>query len=248
MTRDTKIRRIGRKIPIKPGYIVALEFSAVGGVSYSRETVASEGNVAKTVVVREADNAELLKDSKAIIGGAYYVMDRTCVNTPLGYYADEAQLAEVRKDIVEYQRAAKSFNEMAAILNSDRRVTIDLFPLPLDNDNDLALWRLARVIADRLTDVRNALRSGDRKTYEAAADKARNLDRMATGANADAVRLALDVAKNRKGELLEHLRSGADAKTIGSRLDLTVLDAAIGMFTEPAPAAETHTGDGSAPE
>lgn len=247
MMRENKPRRYSRKIPIRPGYIVALEFSATGGVTYSRETVKSEGDTTEVKVVRQADNAELLKDSKAIIGGAYYVMDRTCVNTPLGYYADEQQLIEVRRDVVEYQKAAKSFNEMAAILNSDRRVTIDLFPLALDTTNEAVMWRLARVIADRLGDVRAALRDGDRKAYEAAADKARNLDRMATGANADAVRLALDVAKQRKGELLEQLRSGADPKTAGSRLDLTVLDAAIGMFTEPAAPTET-AGDETAPE
>ena len=233
-----RTRRGVRKHPIKPGYIVALEFSAIGGVKYERELVRASGNEAEVRVTRTADNADLLKDSKSIIGAAYYIMDRTCVNTPIGYYADEHQLEEARLGLVDAQRAAKTFNEIAEQLGSDRRVTIDLFPMMIEPDNDALLARLARLACERLQAVKDALRAGDRKEFEWAMDKARNVEHMATGVNADAVRLALHIAKQRKSELLEDLRRGSGPELAGARLDLKPLDAAMALFVDASSAAE----------
>lgn len=223
-------RRVRRNV-IKGGFLVQPEFSAVGGVAYERQPVRTDGAVQEARVVRKADNADVLKDSKAIIGAAYYTMERTCLNTPVGYFCDPQMLIEVRDALSDIQKAAGMFNEMSAMLGSDRRVTIDLYELPLPLENEHLIRRLLRLVVDRLSDVRTALRNGDRKEFEAVHDKARNLDKITTGVNSDAIRLALDLAKDRKRELLDQLRSGADPRVAGSRLDLSSLDAAINLFS-----------------
>ncbi len=86
-----------RKVSLRPGYIVNCEFSALGGVSYRREQLGEE-TLGERGLQREhntkvtIDNVELLKESKAIIGAAYYVMDRACVNTPVGRLPLAAQV------------------------------------------------------------------------------------------------------------------------------------------------------------
>lgn len=236
----------GRKANLRPGFIVNCEFSALGGVRYKRKQL-GEKQLGERGLQREhhteveIDNVELLKESKAIIGAAYYVMDRACVNTPVGYFADEGQLSAARKGLAEVQSAASMFNEMARLLGSERRVTIDVFPFEISPANEYTARRLHKVVRERLEALRDALHGGDRKLFEASLDKARNLEKLSTGIHADAIKLALEVAKERKSELLELLSAGNGNEIAGSKLDLEPLQAAINLFAD---ADEAHTADG----
>ncbi len=240
--RDPKrsaIRRLGRKIQIKEGWLVGIEFSAKGGVTYERENIREEaigdkGAETEIKTVKRVDNVDLHKESKAVIGAAYYVMDRYCVSTPLGYFADDEQLKAAEAQIADIRIAAGHVNDMARLLGSARRVTIETYPIELSVDNEKAARRLAKVVRERLTEIAETLRAGNRKTFDAAFEKARNLERLATGIQSDSVHLALAAAKELKREMLESLLNGDGPELAGAKLDLGPIHQAINLFMDPA--------------
>lgn len=234
-TTAAPLVREGR-LAFRPGYIVALEFSAVGGVKYQRtageERVEGERLEADFSTRKTVDNVHLVGLSRALVNRGYHVMDRFAVPTPIGYFADDDALAKIRAALEPLQHAAREFNDMAEAAGSERRVAIEIYPLALDVDNEAAARRIARAVRERLEDLRAALVTGDPGAYDKAREKARNLDRLATGIQADAVRLALDAASEAKKELTSALKREATPEAAGATLDLSALDAAIGLFQE----------------
>ncbi len=223
-----------REFQFKPGHIIAIEFSALGGVRYSRKNSQTihvgMGQVTEYDATKVVDNQDLHKESKAIVGAAYYTMDKHCVNTPLGYYADADQLLATRRALAPVQDAARMFNELAYRVGSARRVTIEVYPFELNLDNEQAAKRLCQVVRERLCALHEALSQGDRKAFETAIEPARNLHRLATGIQADSVKFALDAAKEAKTVMLEALRNNKDPR---HTMDLEPLEAAINLFTMP---------------
>lgn len=219
----------------RPGYILILEFSAKGGVSYRRETTNEEreGEAlhAELHTTKRVDHVGMAKKSRALINAAYHIVDRHASPTPLGYWASKETLeGEILPALQFVQESANQFNLEAFNVGSERRVAINLFPVALAEDNEHAARRVAQDIQDRVRDLRTALETGDRKGFEAAWDRAKNLDRMAVGIQADAIRTALDHAKETKSNLLEALREGHSIETLRTVLDLEPLDACIQLF------------------
>lgn len=224
-----------RPLSLRDGAFLIVEFSATGGVRYARtanrEEQVGEGLEAEFTTFKQVDNASLVKLSRSIINRAYHIMDRLAVSTPLGYFADRASERMLRDELGEVQEAARQFNDMAAAVRSARRVRIDVYALRVREDDEEAARRLAGAVRERLQDLRDTLAAGDREGFERAIDRARNLDRLATGIQADSIRLAMDAAKEQKAIMLERLRSGA-GELAGEGLDLSALDAAISLFQE----------------
>jgi hypothetical protein len=230
------VRSTRGRLEFKPGYILALEFSATGGVSYRREATNEErdgeGLRAELVTHKHVDHVQLNKDSRAIINQAYHIVDKHATPTPLGYWADDAALERITQELAGAQEAASVFNELARTLGSARRVEISIYPLALAENNEMAARRVARDVREKLQAIREALSMADRKAFELAWDKSKNLDRMATGIQADSIRMAMEHAKQTKAQLLEALRAGFAPEDIRAALDLEPLDAAIALFQE----------------
>lgn len=227
----------------RPGYILSLEFSAIGGVNYRRELVDEviEGQElrAEFRTQKHVDNVDMQKTSRAIINQAYHIVDKHATPTPIGYWVDAEALEKIMTELAGPQEAARMFNELAASLGSRRRVEIHVYPLRLpefQDDSFAAARRVARDVRERLQGMRDTLAVADRKGFELAYDKARNLDRMAVGVQADAIRMALDHARLTKTHMLEALRAGHDPEAVAKVLDLEPIDAAIQLFEEPADA------------
>jgi hypothetical protein len=224
-------------IAFKPGYIVNVEITAKGGTSYQRTDLREE-EIDKRLeaefnTVKRVDNVDIHKESQAITNAAYYALEKFCTQTPIGYFADDKQLSDLKDSMVEVRESAEIFNRLARQVGSARRVTVEIFPLKLLLDTEGAAIRLARSVRERLVEARTALYNGDRKGYEVMGNRLRNLDRLATGIQADAVRLALESLKEQKGELLKLLREGGDIAQSGAKLNLEAVDAAIALFTTP---------------
>ena len=222
---------------IRPGYLLVIEFSATGGTTYSRETTfeqaAGPGMVAEFSTTKKVDHVELARQSRALINKAYHVLDKHAINTPLGYWCTEASLSGIEEAIKPIQAEAALFNRNARSLGSKRAVEISLFPMMLREDNERAIKRISRDVRERLQEMRDSLHSGDRAAFERAWDGAKNLDLMATGIQADSLRMALDHAKGQKTQMLDALRHGFAQEAIAPLLDLEPIDAAISLFTEP---------------
>lgn len=230
------VRSTRGRLEFKPGYILALEFSATGGVSYRREATIEEqdgeGMRAELHTHKHVDHVELNKNSRAIVNQAYHIVDKYATPTPLGYWVDELALSKITTELAGAQEAAAVFNELAKTLGSARRIEISVYPLALAENNEMAARRVARDVRDRIQAIREALAAADRKGFDLAWDKAKNLDRMATGIQADSIRMALDHAKTVKTQLLEALRAGYAPVDIAAALDLEPLDAAISLFQD----------------
>ncbi len=209
----------------RPGYLIATEFSALGGVSYERER---DGDVYKEI--KRADNPELLKESKAILQTAYYMLDRACLHTPIGYYADDGMLVDAKEKMSEVKDAAKQFNELAQDLGSARRMLIEIFPLEVLPSNQSVVRRFSKLVGERLEVLRDTLTSGNKTKVERAFDRVVNLEKLATGDQENKIAHAVNVAKEERGRLFEMLRAGEDPKVAGRKLNLSEINSTIEVF------------------
>lgn len=234
-TLDTLLPSPG-KITFRPGYVLALEFSSTGGVSYRRQMEREELQDQRLEVdfftKKVVDHVELNKISKKIINQAYHVISKHAAHTPIGYWADFAAFAEIVEELRRVQTAAAQFNLAARALNSRQRVEVSVYPMELAEDNESAATRIAQDVRDRLVDIKAALAAGDRKGFEIVMGKCNNLDKLATGIQADAIRMALDHARALKTQLLEALRQNFSPEQCAPLLDLEPIDAAIALFTD----------------
>lgn len=218
-----------KKINFKPGFLIICEFSATGGVSYQREVVRQEENETEQKIVRTVDNLDIHKESKAIVGAAYYAIEKYCVNTPVGYLADQKAAKDVEEALGEVRECAKTLNEIAELLKSDRRVKVVTMPMKADFTPKMEA-RLTLFIRERMREIISALGSGDRHAYETAMERARNLDHLVEGAYSDSIRLFFLVSKDRRDEMTETLRSGDVLN-----LDLTALENIVKLFDTGEP-------------
>lgn len=237
----------GRAIDIVPGFIVICEFSALGGVSYERKDYQESREGVKLQAEfsteKRVDNVDLVALSRRIIARANYLMESNCAHTPIGWFATDEMWRKLNADMQEMREAADVFNQTAKMAGSRRRVVIEIYPIQLNPQGgtqaqesiELIARRLAKTIRDRLTDVRDALRAGDIKLFDAAMEKCANLDKLTTGVLRDSVSIAIDGAKVAKTALREALREnpGIASSVVGASLDVESIDAAIGMFTDP---------------
>jgi hypothetical protein len=243
-TKTTKAAdRLVKRAPYKlrPGFVICPEISATGGVSYkrleTREERDGERLDAEMLTHKRVDNVDLVRESKSIIARCYYLLEKHCSSTPLGYFADDEQLAGLEGEIDEMREAARLFNKLAKDLGSARRVHVDVFPLPLDLTSEKIVERIARSVRERLVELRETLQSGQRKAIEKALEDVGNLDKLATGIQADAIRFAVESAREEKSALLDRIRDAgcgpddiAKLAQLGALCNVDALDAAIVHF------------------
>lgn len=234
------------------GYLVQTEFEAAGGVSYEREYISEETEgrslKAEFVTRKKVDDVELVKDSRSIIWRAYYVMAKHAAKTPIGYFADAPMLEALEKEFAEVRELAREFNELAYSLRSDRRVKVEIYPLDVSVDNETVARRLAKLVRDRLVALRDTLREADLKEFKEAAERAKNLEKLATGIQRDSIRYAVEAARDGRKALAKRIKDEgaktakqqkecADALFVGKsggrpEVDIEAIDAAIDMFTQ----------------
>lgn len=241
------------KFDLRPGFLVVPEFSAKGGVSYQRQdlgaaAVGEKGEQAEFKTTRIIDDVELHKESKTIVAAAYYALDKFAASTPIGHWADQAMLDALRRELEPTQRAAEIFNELARSSGSAQRVTMQVFAIELRVDNREVAERIASSVGERLAELRGALAAGDAKLAEGALDRCKNVWQLATGIQADAARIAVAEARQRRRDLMKAIRAGGDPLAEGAKLDLGALDSAISLFAAPSPGDEDGGDEGEVEE
>jgi Ni,Fe-hydrogenase I large subunit len=223
------------EIRIRPGWMIIPEFTAAGGVSREildrDEEEVGPGLEIERKTRETVDNVELLRESRSIVNACYHILDKYASQTHAGYFADEHQLAQIEEALKEQREAARMFNDIAYRAGCARRVTVDIMPCKLDLDFPATVVRIARMVRERITALRDALKAGNRKAFESAIDRCHNLHHMAVGIQSESIKLALDHAKEQKSLLLEHMRDGDDPAMAAKKLDLEPLDACINLFS-----------------
>lgn len=218
------------------GCFLVPEFSATGGVSYRRtgRSEEREGDrlTADFATRKEVDHVDLVSQSRNLINRAYAVLEKHATPTPVGHFVDpEGELA-VREEISKLAAEAALFNQHAKAAGSERRCRVAVYAVALVIDDERAAHRLTETVRERLGEMREALVACDRKSFDAVWEKSGRLDRLATGIQADAIRMALDSAKTLRREIVELGRDGLVKHEISERLDLSMLDSAISLFSQ----------------
>jgi hypothetical protein len=202
------------------GFVIVPEFSLTGGVHTSstrkgrRKVNDGQGVEAKYDVTKRVEDVRRYKQGVALRTRAYYLTDRHCVNTPLGYWLPREKQTAYELDMAHLGHEVFAFNDEATRADSDIRMTCTWFKLELHTDLQAACERLARLVRERLQCLSAALVSGERKVFEAEWERCHNLEKLATGIQREAIEQALDTARHLKGVMLEALRTGGSLPTV----------------------------------
>lgn len=215
-------------LALTKGSFLIPEFSATGGVSYRRigdGPSVQEGDVLETdyTTHKRVDHVGLVALSKSIVNRAYGVLDRLACNTPIGYFAPAEVADQIAQGLAPIMVAAREFNEAAKAMGSERRCRVACYSVTVSEDDASAAQRLTCVVRERLQDLRDALDARNAKDYSTAWDRARNLAKLATGIQSDAIQLALDSCKVQRTDMLR------DQPT---PIDFSMLDSALSLFPE----------------
>ena len=224
-----------RKIELASGHFLVTEFSATGGVSYSKEDERTEtqgdAESATYQAHKRIDHVGVVQVSKKIIAAAYSAMERHAVRNPVGWWVSEAKLAALQAELAQCQQEAENLNRLARGAGSARRVSIDVLEIVLAGESGAKVaQRLAQTVRERLGEIRQALATGDLKLTTELLRKARTLRTLAVGMQAETIDMALDCAKTVKESLAEARK--ADPKALPTDDDLGPIDSAIVLFTD----------------
>jgi hypothetical protein len=211
-------------MPLRPGFLVVTEFSARGGVKFVSTGKRRATDGSSKTSTKFVDNPQLEKLTRAIMNGCYGHMQAHCAATPLGFITDADGLQAVTEALREPVVAAQQFNtHVAPKYDSDRRITVDFFPVPLNTKDERWALRLQRLIRERLVDLKVAMKTAHRDTVKMHFDRSRNIERITTGVHYDKVKAALDSMRDQR-----HLLSAAPPEKIDlAKFDFRKIDAAI---------------------
>ena len=224
------------RIEIKPGWIIRDCSSASGGVKYNREYT-GERQDGDTLIVnfktrKVVDHMSIVEDLDAVARKVEYVFRKTgCTRTTLGWFAADENLPKVRFEIERLVAEARALNETAARMGSLHRAYISVVPLKVDMSTPEAAREIARTIHDALVGVFETLKKGEiGQELAGKLLRARHIDQLATGFQAEALRAALETIVGAKQVIRERVKKGEVPAEIGPTLDLGIIESAIQLF------------------
>lgn len=230
---------IVKPLNLARGIFYVVEFSAKGGVVYrrlgeeSKEIHEDESMTAEYATRKEVDHVGLQTWSRKIVNAAYNVMERYCSQTPIGYWVSEERAPKMLEELAQVKMEAGKLNQVAKAYRSLRRVNIEVYAIQVGQESlETTAVRLAQTVRERLQSLREDLFNGDLNAYATSWKRAKNLPKLATGIQADAVVLALEAAREARSSLAEAIKNRTDAAKAGQALNLDAIDSAIILFTD----------------
>lgn len=233
------------RITVKPGWVIKDTSSASGGVHYARthlneETVANRLE-AEFRTRKSVDHVVIVHDLDAVVKRVDYALRKFCTKTVFGWYGNDAALAAVRSEVSQIQDAARVLNETAARLGSAHRAHIGIVPTYIDPTTPEAAEEIARTVRETLGGIQEALRAGEVGTLlQGRLLKAKNLEKLGTGFQGEAIRFALEAIGRARTEIREKLKEGEGTPLeLGAAVNLDAVETAIQLFS---PLPETFEG------
>lgn len=230
---------IVKPLNLAKGLFYIVEFSAKGGIAYRRigeetkEVRSDESMTAEYSTRKEVDHIGLQTWSRKVVNAAYNVMERYCSATPVGYWISEDKSYDMLQELGQVKLEARKLNEFARTVGSQRRAIIEVYAMQVGQEAlEATAIRLAETVRERLESLRLDLLNGDLNAYATSWKRAKNLPRLATGIQAEAIVLALEAAKTSRAELSERLRNKQTPEKAGSELNFDAIDSAIVLFTD----------------
>lgn len=253
----------------RPGWMMVDCSSASGGIRYDRELLKEKsinrgnGLQADHKTRKTVDNVEFCAAVDAVVKKVDYVLRKHCARTDMGWFADDTVIHKIKAEIAEIEREAHELNTVAAKkAKSARRAKIRVVPLKLDLNKPEAVQEIAATIRGVLTELRDALRAGDLPSLHKLRIRSKNLERLATGFQSDAIKFALERVPAAATEIREAVKNavraakndGEDkdkvtevgeqaAKRAGAKVDIESIEAAIAHFEESPLTPSTDVDD-----
>jgi len=228
------------RISVRPGYLIGLNVHVNGGVHYIHddEHVEQHGDGSETKTFRtrkETDHLEAVEVTGRVASRVQSSLRRLCVHTEFGWYCTDADFPAVQRKIAMLRTEAAQANLFAESVGSRRRVHVGIVPGRIDVTSAEAAREIASTVVNCLTDVRDVLRAGEMgPKLRNALNRARGLDKLATGFQANSILFAFENVSRAKIVLKAEKEKGADLATVGQALDLDALESAIALFTPAA--------------
>lgn len=258
--RKAKLR-FGNAIKLTPGYLVADDSYASGGVTYERVYSREQAKInrgrgieRKHRTITRIDHLEAVQTIDALKKQVDYALVKHCVSMPFGWFTNKAGLKKLRIEIEQLRKQANKLNTVAEKVDCARRIRVGIIPALLDVSTEESATAIARTIRETLTAVRDALRSGMVKRPKDGDDsirddlhapllRCRNLDRLAVGLAGEAVKNALERIPTAKKQILSALKEGASPAQAGEAADLGAIEVAITWFEEGGIADRARVAD-----
>lgn len=218
------------------GFFYVVEFSATGGVKYTRQAGFEETHgdelIGEFTTQKHVDHVGLLKLSRKAINAAYLVMERWASATPIGYFVSSENAPKLEAELAKVAEDARGLNAIAEQFGSKRRVRIGAYRVQVKEDDSAVAVRLAQTVRERLAELGENLRAGDLNAYATTWKRAKNLPRLATGIQAESIVFALEAAKEARAEVARLIREGTPIDKAGQSVNLDALESAIHLFTD----------------
>jgi hypothetical protein len=244
------IQDIIKPLNLARGFFFKTEFSATGGVKYRRmgeetqEKREDESMTAEWATRKDVDHVGLMTWSRRIVNAAYNVMEKHCSQTPIGYWISEERAPKVLEELAGIKMEARKLNDFAKTVRSLRHVTIEVYATQVgQEDMEKAAVRLAETVRERLGSLREDLFRGDLNAYATSWKRAKNINRLATGIQAETVVMALEAAREARKALAEKLGDKMSPERAGGELNLDMLDSAIVLFTDNVNGTQANVED-----
>ena len=248
----------------RTGWIIQDCARASGGVAYGRaklrerRTNSGQGQQTEHKTKKTVDHVEFVADMDAMVKKVDYILRKHCVNTLLGWFADDDATAAVMAEVVQLKVEAAALNQRAAG-HTARTASIDVVPLRLDLTLPAAVRILVSTLREILTAFHDALRAGQLSDLHKLRIRAINLDLLVCEPTSSKIRFALarapQAAKEIRGAQRVALKAAKEAgkkkedldriaalvaQQAGAQLDLSVIEAALAALQ--CCAAQPDTG------
>ncbi len=229
---------------LRPGKLLLLEFSRPGGSKSEEEDSDDfEASGKKNKKKKEIDGDKSVKTIERmtlkIVNHAYAKLVVLFPHTPFGIFCEEQHVPRAYEALKEVQQAAAMTNRIAEESGVARRVRIDIYPITLDHNDPKFRKRLGEMIAEKLIELREAYTSKLMWAYRVRYDRARNLEMLVTGRQAELIHDALESTRAQRKVMVAiygdkcpvewtDVSTGELKEDI--RLDFTAIDRAIKHF------------------
>lgn len=225
---------------LNPKTVLLIPLSRVRGGKTTKRTKLDEGPTGangegvfkETKVKVTIENVDERATAEKLVAQAAHVIRRASVCTLIGYLTPQERIAEIDADLAEVRARANVFNANAETC----QITIGCMPVEIS----VALGpEAARALADHvreeLTRLRDQLRAGDAPGARATLLRSKNLHTLSVGVQADSIRFAIQEGNDRLADLKDALKDkggiSESPESAGKALDLSMIEAGIGMFT-----------------
>jgi hypothetical protein len=243
-----------QRIQVRPGYVVSNTTRATGGVSYQRtrgsQVAIGDDGIQQDIETRKiVDHVEAVRKVASVAKAADYLCRKTCAQTTFGWYCAPDALSDLRVGFDALRDMANAANDFARSVGSASRVHVGFVPTMIDLGTEDAAREVARTIRETLSDVIEALRSGavsgngSENKLRGPVQRAKGLDKLATGLAGDAVRMALESIGPIAREIRDAVKRGESPESAGARMEFGALETALAWVSESGIGGEGATVD-----